>query len=101
VQVAILPLVKKDGLPELAHELFNDLRWFMQVDYDDKDAIGRRYRRQDAKGTPFCITIDHDSLQDEAVTLRERDSMQQQRIPISLLRNHLQSALSFKQLMSK
>ncbi|MCE3007290.1 MAG: glycine--tRNA ligase [Bacteroidetes bacterium] len=96
IQVAILPLLKKDGLPELAREIMADLQWQLQLEYDEKDAIGRRYRRQDAKGTPFCVTIDHDSLQDEAVTVRERDSMRQERIPIQLLRNHLMSAFSLK-----
>jgi len=91
-----LPLLKKDGLPELAREIMADLQWQLQLEYDEKDAIGRRYRRQDAKGTPFCVTIDHDSLQDEAVTVRERDSMRQERIPIQLLRNHLMSAFSLK-----
>lgn len=99
IQAAILPLVKKDGLPELATEIMNDLKWHLNVEYDEKDAIGRRYRRQDAKGTPFCITIDHDSLTDEAVTVRERDSMRQERIPLSLLRNHLMSAFSLKTLL--
>lgn len=82
-KVAILPLVKKDGLPEVARKIFDDLKWDMQVDYDEKDAVGRRYRRQDAAGTPFCVTVDHQTLEDNTVTLRYRDSMEQKRVPIS------------------
>ena len=83
VKAAILPLVKKDGLPEKAEELLKTLRPHAAVQYDDKDAIGKRYRRQDAIGTPFCITIDHETLEDEAVTIRHRATMQQERIPIN------------------
>ena len=79
-KVAVLPLVKKDGLPELAQKLVDSLKWDFQVDYDEKDAVGRRYRRQDAAGTPFCVTVDHQSLEDNTVTLRHRDSMEQQRV---------------------
>src|SRR6056300_679320 len=74
-KAAVLPLVKKDGLPELARTIVEDLKWDFQTVYDEKDAVGRRYRRQDALGTPFCITVDHQSLEDQTVTLRERDSM--------------------------
>ena len=81
-KAAILPLVKKDGLPEVAHRIVDDLKWDFNVTYDEKDAIGRRYRRQDAVGTPFCITVDHQTLEDNTVTLRHRDSMEQVRIPI-------------------
>src|SRR6056300_345616 len=83
VKAAILPLVKKDGLPELAHEIVESLRWDMPVTYDEKDAVGRRYRRQDAVGTPYCITVDHQSLEDRTVTIRHRDSMEQERIAIA------------------
>jgi glycyl-tRNA synthetase len=83
VKAAILPLVKKDGLPEKAREIFNQLKLDYMCQYDEKDAIGRRYRRQDAIGTPYCITIDHQSLQDNMVTIRERDSMAQDRVPVS------------------
>ncbi len=86
VKAAILPLVKKDGLPEVARKIMDDLKFDFQVQYDEKDAIGRRYRRQDAVGTPLCITVDHDSLTDESVTIRHRDSMEQERVPISALR---------------
>ena len=85
VKAAILPLVKKDGLPDLAHEIFETLKWDFMVQYDEKDAIGRRYRRQDAAGTPFCITVDHQSLEDRTVTLRYRDSMDQRRVSIASL----------------
>jgi len=81
-KAAILPLVKKDGLPEIAREIVEDLKWYFNVIYDEKDAVGRRYRRQDAVGTPFCITVDHDTLEDRCVTLRHRDSMEQQRVKI-------------------
>lgn len=80
VQVAILPLVKKDGLPEKAREIFEKLKYKFQCQYDEKDAIGRRYRRQDAIGTPYCLTVDHQSLEDGTLTIRERDSMKQERI---------------------
>lgn len=85
VKVAILPLVKKDGLPEKAKEIMDVLKFQTQCFYDEKDSIGKRYRRQDALGTPFCITIDHDTLADNMVTLRDRDTMQQERIAIDKL----------------
>jgi glycyl-tRNA synthetase len=82
VKVAVLPLVKKDGLPEIALQIIEELQWETQVTYDDKDAVGRRYRRQDAAGTPYCVTVDHQTLEDQTVTLRDRDSMQQSRVAI-------------------
>lgn len=82
VKVAVLPLVKKDGLPEAALEIFNKLKLEFSVQYDEKDSIGKRYRRQDAIGTPYCITVDHQTLEDNTVTIRERDSMDQERIPL-------------------
>ncbi len=85
VKVAVLPLIKKDGLPEKAREITDQLRLAHNCQYDEKDAIGRRYRRQDAIGTPYCITVDHGTLSDNAVTIRERDSMKQERIAISEL----------------
>ena len=85
IKAAILPLVKKDGLPEVAREIFNDLKIHFDVQYDEKDAMGKRYRRQDAIGTPFCITVDHQTLQDQTVTLRHRDTMQQERVSIKEL----------------
>lgn len=85
VKAAILPLLKKDGLPEIAREIVDNLKWDFNVSYDEKDAIGRRYRRQDAAGTPFCITVDHDTKTDNTVTIRHRDSMKQERVAISRL----------------
>ena len=82
-KTAVLPLVKKDGLPELAKSILEDLKWDHTVVYDEKDAVGRRYRRQDALGTPYCITVDHQSLEDQTVTLRDRDSMAQERIALA------------------
>ncbi len=88
-KAAVLPLVKKDGLPEIAHRIVNDLKWDFNVAYDEKDAIGRRYRRQDAVGTPFCVTVDHQTLEDETVTLRHRDSMDQKRISIAEVKSQI------------
>lgn len=81
VKVAVLPLIKKDGLPEKARAIIDTLKLDLNCQYDEKDSIGKRYRRQDAIGTPYCITVDHDTLNDDAVTIRERDSMQQERVP--------------------
>ena len=81
VTVAVLPLMKKDGLAELAVEIRNELREEFKTDYDQAGAIGKRYRRQDEAGTPFCVTVDYDSKEDNTVTLRFRDSMEQVRIP--------------------
>lgn len=89
-KAAVLPLVKKDGLPELSKEILNHLKFDFEVTYDEKDAVGRRYRRQDAIGTPFCITVDHQSLEDRTVTIRHRDSMKQDRVSIDQLANILQ-----------
>lgn len=100
VKVAILPLVKKDGLPEKAEEILKILRINHNVQYDAKDGIGRRYRRQDAIGTPLCITIDHDSLEDNAVTVRERDGMTQERIAISDLASYVDARVSMATLLS-
>ena len=100
-QVAILPLLKKDGLPECAQEVYQELRWDFQATLDEKDAIGKRYRRQDAVGTPFCVTIDHQTLVDKTVTLRDRDSMKQVRCAISELANRLQSSVSMTTLLKK
>ena len=100
-KAAILPLVKKDGLPELAKKIEKDLAFDFQVAYDEKDSIGKRYRRQDAIGTPICITVDHDSLEDEAVTLRFRDSMEQKRVKISELSSILDAEVSVKAQLKK
>lgn len=96
VKVAVLPLLKKDGLPEIAQKIVSELEWDFQVAYDEKDAIGRRYRRQDALGTPFCITVDHDTVSDSTVTIRHRDSMQQERVPIDRLYEIIYKEVSFK-----
>ena len=82
VKVAVLPLVRKDGQPELAHEVFELLRGQMQAEYDEGGSIGKRYRRQDEIGTPFCVTIDHQSLEDRTVTVRDRDSLEQERVAV-------------------
>ena len=81
-KVAVLPLVKKDGLPEKAKKVFNQLKLNFNCIFDEKDSIGKRYRRQDEIGTPYCVTIDFDSLEDLSVTIRKRDSMDQERITI-------------------
>ncbi len=91
LQAAVLPLVKKDGLPEKARQIMAELKYDFNVQYDEKDAIGRRYRRQDAIGTPYCVTIDHRTLEDDTVTIRERDSMEQQRVPVAQVRATLAS----------
>jgi glycyl-tRNA synthetase len=93
VKVAILPLVRKDGQPELARRVFRELRERVQAEYDEGGAIGRRYRRQDEIGTPWAVTIDHQSLEDDTVTLRDRDSLQQQRIAIAALGDELERRL--------
>ena len=100
-QIAILPLVKKDGLPELAKSIQNDLKWNYTVNYDEKDAVGRRYRRQDALGTPYCITVDHQSLEDNTVTLRDRDTMKQDRMATDSLHQFLDKKLNPKYWLHK
>jgi glycyl-tRNA synthetase len=85
IKVAVLPLVRKDGQPERAHEVFELLRGQMQAEYDEGGTIGRRYRRQDEIGTPFAVTIDHQTLEDDTVTVRDRDSLEQQRVAIDEL----------------
>ena len=101
VKLAVLPLVKKDGLPEKAREIMDDLRFEFNCQYDEKDSIGKRYRRQDAIGTPYCITIDHDTLEDGCVTLRDRDTMAQERIPIARLREIVSEKVSMKPLFKQ
>ena len=100
-KAAVLPLVKKDGLPEVARKIIDDLKWDFNVAYDEKDAVGRRYRRQDALGTPFCITVDHQTLEDETVTIRHRDSMQQDRVKISALRDIISNEVSMRNWLMK
>ncbi len=100
-KAAILPLVKKDGLPEIAREIVEDLKWHFPVFYDEKDAVGKRYRRQDAVGTPFCITVDHDTIEDQTVTIRHRDSMKQERVLISDLKEIIKKEVGFKSWLMK
>ena len=100
-KAAILPLVKKDGLPEVARKIVEDLKWDFSVTYDEKDAVGRRYRRQDANGTPFCITVDHETLNDDSVTIRHRDTMEQQRVKISELKGIIEQEVSMKSWLMK
>jgi glycyl-tRNA synthetase len=100
IKAAVLPLVKKDGLPELAQDIVQSLKWDLPVAYDEKDAVGRRYRRQDAVGTPYCVTVDHQSLEDQTVTIRHRDSMKQERVAISELSQKMQESISFKHWLS-
>jgi len=101
IKVAILPLVKKDGLPEIAKKILNELKFDITTLYDEKDAVGRRYRRQDAIGTPFCVTIDHQTLDDKTVTLRKRDSMQQERINIEHIKNLIKEEVSMGSILQK
>jgi len=100
-KAAILPLVKKDGLPEVARKIVEDLKWDFNVAYDEKDAVGRRYRRQDAAGTPFCITVDHDTLNDDCVTIRYRDTMEQKRVKITELRSIIKEEIDVKNWLMK
>ncbi|MDR1372990.1 MAG: glycine--tRNA ligase [Dysgonamonadaceae bacterium] len=101
VKIAILPLVKKDGLPEKAREIMDRLKFNCHCQYDEKDSIGKRYRRQDAIGTPYCITIDHDTLTDSAVTIRFRDTMSQERVTVSALEEIIADKLSMKNLLKQ
>ncbi len=101
VKLAVLPLVKKDGLPEKAREIISQLRFQVNCQYDEKDTIGKRYRRQDAIGTPYCITVDYDTLKDESVTLRNRDTMEQTRVPIAQLQEIIQEKTSITNLLKQ
>jgi glycyl-tRNA synthetase len=94
MKLAILPLLKKDGLPEIAKELMNECKQAFHCFYEEKDAIGKRYRRMDAIGTPFCVTIDHQTKEDNTVTIRYRDSMQQERVPIANVKEIILKAIS-------
>ncbi len=100
VKLAVFPLVKKDGLPEKAREIMNDLKLDFNCQYEEKDTIGKRYRRHDAIGTPFCITIDYDSLNDDSVTIRYRDTMTQERVKIADLRSIITNAISWKNILN-
>ena len=101
VKIAVMPLVKKDGLPEVAREIVNKLKFDYMCQYDEKDSIGKRYRRQDAIGTPLCVTVDHQTLEDGMVTIRHRDSMQQERVKIEDLQQIVEAEVSMKKLFEK
>ena len=101
VKCAVMPLVKKDGLPEKAREIIDQLKYHFACQYDEKDSIGKRYRRQDAIGTPYCVTVDHDSLTDAKVTLRFRDTMEQERVNISDLNSIIEDKVSIASLLKK
>jgi glycyl-tRNA synthetase len=100
-KAAVLPLIKRDGLPEVARNIVEELKWDFNVIYDEKDAVGRRYRRQDAAGTPFCITVDHDTLEDNTVTIRHRDTMEQQRVKIDDLRDIIKKEVDVRSWLMK
>ena len=93
IKLAVFPLTKKDGLPEIAKEIMQQNRAEFKCYYEEKDTIGKRYRRMDALGVPFCVTVDHQTKEDQTVTIRYRDSMTQERIPISEIGNIVQQAI--------
>jgi glycyl-tRNA synthetase len=99
IKLAVLPLVKKDGLPEKAREIIDNLKFDFKCQYDEKDSIGKRYRRQDAIGTPYCVTVDHQTLEDNTVTIRYRDSMTQERVAIDKLSDIISDKVSMKNLL--
>ena len=101
IKLAVMPLVKKDGLPEKAEEIMKLLRLDFRCQYDEKDSIGKRYRRQDAIGTPFCITIDHQTLEDNAVTIRYRDTMEQERVAIDQLYDILKKKTDLREILKE
>ena len=101
IKAAVMPLVKKDGLPEVAQQIIDLLKYDFNVVYDEKDSIGKRYRRQDAIGTPFCVTVDHQTLEDRTVTVRHRDSMQQERVAIDKLYGLVDEEVSYRKLFRK
>ena len=93
IKAGVFPLVKKDGMPDIAHRIADELRSAFPVFYDDSGAIGRRYRRQDEIGTPFCITVDGESAAANDVTVRDRDSLRQERIAIDRVREYIESRI--------
>lgn len=101
VKLAVLPLIRKDGLPEFARKIMDDIKIDFNCQYDEKDSIGKRYRRQDAIGTPFCVTIDHQSLEDNTVTIRYRDTMEQERIPASQVRAIIEEKVGLRNVFAK
>lgn len=98
VKLAVMPLVKKEGLPEKAREIIDNLKFDFNCQYDEKDSIGKRYRRQDAIGTPFCVTVDHQTMQDDTVTIRYRDTMEQERVAIEVLGNLIGEKVNMRKL---
>ncbi|MFA6769543.1 MAG: glycine--tRNA ligase [Bacteroidales bacterium] len=101
VKLAVLPLLRKDGLPEIARGIMDEIKIDFNCQYDEKDSIGKRYRRQDAIGTPFCITIDHKTLEDNTVTIRYRDTMEQERVPASQVKDVIEKKVSFRNIFAK
>jgi glycyl-tRNA synthetase len=101
VKMAVMPLIKKDGMPEKAREIIDNLKFDFNCQYDEKDSIGKRYRRQDAIGTPFCVTVDHQTLEDNTVTIRYRDTMEQDRVAIADLGKIIGKQVSYKSLFAK
>ena len=99
--VCRLPLVKKDGMPEVAQRIVDDLKYDYNVVYDEKDSVGKRYRRQDAIGTPFCVTVDGQTLEDGTVTVRHRDTMEQERVMIESLPSLVEEECSYRKLFRK
>ena len=97
----MLPLVKKDGMPEVAQRIVDDLKYDYNVVYDEKDSVGKRYRRQDAIGTPFCVTVDGQTLEDGTVTVRHRDTMEQERVMIESLPSLVEEECSYRKLFRK
>ena len=97
----MLPLVNKDGLPEKAQEIVDDLKFHFTTHIEAKDSIGKRYRRQDAIGTPFCVTVDGQTLEDGTVTLRYRDSMKQERVAVSELRSIIEDRVNITSVLKK
>ena len=101
VKAAILPLVKKDGLPEIGRKIFNDLKFDLNIIYEEAQSIGKRYTRQDLIGTPFCIAVDHQTKEDETVTIRYRDSMEQERVKIDSLKERIEKEVSLKNIFKE
>ena len=94
IKLAVLPLTKKDGLPEIAESIIGSCKSHFRCFYEEKDSIGKRYRRMDALGTPFCVTVDHQTKEDNTVTIRHRDSMEQDRVPIDKLKEIVLNSIS-------
>jgi glycyl-tRNA synthetase len=100
IKVAVFPLTKKDGLPDKARAIIDTLKFDFNCQYEEKDNIGKRYRRQDAIGTPYCLTVDHQTLEDNTVTIRDRDTMQQERVAIADLQQIINEKVSLHKLLA-